>query len=120
MEIALGLKNPELLVKDSRVEKVFYQLQSLISFPDSTKFAAYVQEPSPKESRRLAIFMITSDHPNDKGRSVISFNAVDYDRWVEIEKSYRHYANFTDPIRPIFAQTLRRHMQQVKNLEELN
>lgn len=120
MQIALGIKNPDLLVPNERVEKVFYQLQSLQDIPSSTKFAAYVQEPTEREPQRLAIFLITSDHPNDSSRSVISFNAVEYSRWVEIEKSYRHYAGLADPIRPIFAQTLRRHMQQVKNLMELS
>lgn len=120
MQVALGLKNPELLVPNSRVEKVFYQLQTLSNIPSSTKFAAYIQEPSENEPQRLAIFLITSDHPNDSSRSVISFNAIEYSKWVEIEKSYRHYAGMSDPIRPIFAQTLHRHMQQVKNLSELS
>ena len=120
VQVALGLKNPELLVTNERVEKVFYQLQQMVKFPDSTQFVAYIQEPSKQEPNRLAIFMVTSPHPKDNARSVISFNAVEYEQWREIEQSYRHYAGMSDPIRPIFAQTLRRHLQQVKNLEELN
>lgn len=119
MQLAIGLSNPEPLVKEERVEKVFYQLQQINTYPNGTQFVAYIQEPSDREPKRWAIFMIRSEHPRDRLKSIYTFNPIDYETWVEIEKSYRHYAAMSDPIRPIFAGTLRRHMEQVRNLKEL-
>ena len=119
MKLAIGLENPEPLVKEARIEKVFYQLQQINSYPNGTMFAAYIQEPSDEEPRRYAIFMIRSEHPKDITKSIYTFNPIDYETWTEIERSYRHYAGLSDPIRPIFAGTLRRHMDQIRNLKEL-
>jgi hypothetical protein len=119
MKLAIGLKNPEPLVKEERVEKVFYQLQMVTTFPNDTTFTAYIQEPSDEEPRRLAVFLVTSEHPRDRLKKVYTFNPIEYETWREIEKSYRHYAGLSDPIRPIFAGTLRRHLEKVRNLKEL-
>lgn len=119
MKLAIGLSNPDPLVKEARIEKVFYQLQQVNTYPNGTQFAAYVQEPSDEEPRRLAVFMVRSEHPKDTKKSIYTFNPIDYDTWREIEAQHRHYAGLSDPIRPIFAGTLRRHLNQVKNLKEL-
>ena len=119
VKLALGIKNPDPLVKEERIEKCFYQLQQINTYPNGTQFAAYIQDPSDEEPKRLAVFMIRSEHPKNPLKSVITFNPIEYDTWVEIEKSYRHYAGLSDPIRPIFAGTLRRHMEQITNLKEL-
>lgn len=119
MKLALGLVSPELLVKDERVEKVFYSLQQMIKLPDGTSFVAYIQEPTDEEPTRLAVFMVTSAHPKYKGRSLITVTSIKYDDWRRVESSYRHYAGLSDPIRPIFAGTLRRHMVQYNNIKEL-
>lgn len=119
-QVALGLSNPEPLVPDKRVERVFYQLQAVSFFPLNTKFATYIQEPTEKEPRRLAVFMVETPHPKNKKKSLITVNPIDYETWVEIEKSYRHYANLSDPIRPIFAGTFKRHMKHWKNLNEVS
>lgn len=120
LKVALGLSNPEPLVKAERVERVFYQLQQVIDYPDRMKFAAYIQEPTDEEPDRLAIFLVTSVHPRNKERTLITITPIKHDVWREIEQSYRHYANLSDPIRPIFAGTVRRHMAQYRNLKEVN
>ena len=114
----------EALVKDDRVERVFYQLQKLRDFPPGTEFATVLQEPTEREPRRLAVFTVISDHPRQTKRAItpkqiITATAMTYERWVEQEKRHRHYAGLSDPIRPIFAGLLRRHLKHYNNLREL-
>lgn len=121
--IALG-KDAEPLVDDLRVERVFWQLQRLTDFEKGTEFATFIQEPNENESRRLAVFMVTSDHPRKNARAltenpkIITMTAMPYETWKEANKTYRHYANLTDPIRPIFAGVLRRHLAHLRSLKE--
>lgn len=126
-QIALGRQHEE-LVSDARVERVFYALQKLKEFPENTQFATFVQEPNEKEKRRLAGFVITTPHPRKDKRAmvrpnIVTMSAMPYERWQEMERQHRHYAGLTDPIRPIFAGLLRRHLkhfEQVKqNVEEM-
>lgn len=123
-EVALG-KGGENVVTDARVERVFWQLQKLRNLPDGTEFATVVQEPNEKEKRRLAIFLVLSPHPKRSARAltahnVVTLTAMPYERWQEMEKMHRHYAGLSDPIRPIFAGILRRHLKHYKNLKELD
>lgn len=123
-EIALGGEG-EPLVGDARVERVFWQLQKLRDFPDGTQFLTLIQEPNTKEPRRLAIFLVLSPHPKRNARAitphnVITMTAMPYERWKEMEANHRHYAGLTDPIRPIFAGILRRHLKHYNNLKELD
>lgn len=119
VRLAVGLSNPESLVKEDRIERVFYQLQQMNAYPNGTQFTAYIQDPTDEEPRRYAIFMIRSEHPRDVMKSIYTFNPIEYETWKELERSYRHYAGLSDPIRPIFAGTLRRHLDQVRNLKDL-
>jgi hypothetical protein len=121
-QIALG-KESEPLVADLRVERVFWHLQRLTDFAEGTEFATFIQEPSAREPRRLAVFMVLSEHPRKDPRAltvpkIITATAMTYDQWKEQDKTYRHYANLTDPIRPIFAGVLRRHLAHLKSLNE--
>lgn len=123
-EVALGSKMDP-LIGDNRVEAVFCQLQKLKTFPDDTAFTTAIAEPNDKEPRRLALFVVTSKHPRQNKRAIsaqqlITVTAMPYEKWVEKEKEYRHYAGLSDPIRPIFAGLLRRHINHYNNLRELN
>lgn len=121
--VALGAKDVEPLVPDRRVEKVFYQLQQFRNLPDDTHFATYIQEPSEKEPRRLAIFAVVTPHPRKEKRAatrpnVVTLSAMPYERFAEMEKMHRHYAGLSDPIRPIFAGVLRRHLKHYETLKQ--
>lgn len=125
--VGIGAKDSEILVKNERVERVFYQLQKLKDFPEDTQFVTFIQEPSEKEPRRLAVFAVITPHPKKDIRAVarpqiITMTAMPYERWVEMEKQHRHYAGLSDPVRPIFAGVLRRHLnkynQIVQNIQE--
>lgn len=118
MEIAIG-NFGEPLVPDSRLERVFYLLQRLVKFPDDCQFVTQLQEPSPNEQRPLAVFMVTSPHPRQKGQKLITAAAVAYSQWKELEREHRHYAGLADPLRPIFAGLLRQHLTARENLEAL-
>lgn len=123
-EIALTT-NGEPLVSDARLEKVFYQFQQFREYPQGTAFATFIQEPNEKEKRRLAVFMVVSDHPRKVPRAitprqVITMSAMPLERWREQEKQHKHYAKMVDPIRPIFAGLLRRHMKHYDGLKDLD
>lgn len=120
--VALGQSN-EPLVSDARVERVFYQLQKLVNFPEDTQFATFIQEPSQKESRRLAVFTVVTPHPSKDKRAamrpnVVTLSAIPYSKWREMEKKHRHYAGLSDPLRPILAGLLRRHLQHYAQLKQ--
>lgn len=121
-KIALGQEG-EPLVPDSRIERVFYGLQKLVDFPEDTQFATIIQEPNEKESRRLAVFLIMTPHPRKDKRAavrpnVVTMSALPYERWKDQEQNHRHYAGLTDPLRPIFAGLLRRHLRHYKQLKQ--
>lgn len=123
-EVALG-KAGDAVVSNERVERVFYQLQKLRAFPDDTQFLTVIQEPTEKEQRRLAVFLIMSPHPKRDKRAitphnVVTLTAMPLERWREMEKDHRHYAGLTDPVRPVFAGILRRHLKHYQNLKELD
>lgn len=126
-QVSLGGKDSEPVVPDRRVEKVFYQLQSKVKLPDDTQFATFVQEPNSREDTRLAVFLVMTPHPRKNLRAVqrpniVTVTAIPLSRFKELEAQHRHYAGLTDPIRPIFAGVLRRHLkhyEQIKqNIEE--
>jgi hypothetical protein len=128
-EIALG-QSAEPLVSDSRLEKIFYTMQKVVTWklPDDTFFATFIQEPNEREKVRQAVFLVTSPHPRRKTEAmrraktepkVVTLSSMPFERWREMEKEHKHYAFLTDPLRPIFAGILRRHLAHMKNLEEL-
>ena len=87
-EIALGA-DAEPLVKDSRLEPIFYQFQRYTDFPDGTRFVTFVQEPNIKEKRRLAVFMVISAHPRQNKRAItpkdlITMSSMPYEKWREM------------------------------------
>jgi hypothetical protein len=118
MQVAVGIDG-ETLVKDDRLEKVFYTLQRLVKYPDGLQFRTQMQEPSEQEKRRLAVFMVLSPHPRQKNERLITMAATTYENWQETNRQYRHYAGLADPLRPIFAGLLRQHLMQRENLEAL-
>ena len=118
MQVALGVYG-EPLVKDERLGQVFYTLQRLVDYPDGLQFLTQMQEPSPNEQTRLAVFMVLSPHPRQKEERLITAAATTYAQWQEINREYRHYAGLADPLRPIFAGLLRQHLQHRENLEAL-
>lgn len=130
--VALGPKG-EKLVSDNRLERVFYHLQKLVNFPTGLEFATQLQEPleaGGNTQGRLAVFFITSPHPRYKAykknsvlggpEQLISIAQMPYEKWQEADRTFRHYANMTDPIRSIFAGLLRRHLAKFHALDELN
>lgn len=119
--------NPEAeaLVNDARMEKVFYGLQRLVEYPAGLSMVATIQEPTDRTPERHAVFMVISPHPKKNKRAltdpnIITVTAMTFTRWQEMNFQHRHYAGLSDPLRPVMAGVLRRHMQQIKNLEELN
>ena len=119
------------LVTDERLERVFYKLQSLRDFPDGIEFATKRQEPIEDigDGRRqgaVAVFIVTSPHPSRgrgrvlSARKLISVASMPYERWLDAERTYRHYAGMTDPLRPIFAGLLRQHLTKRENLEAID
>jgi len=117
------------LVHDVRLERVFYQLQRLVKFDDFIEFATQLQEPVEGEGGgsqgAIAVFMVISPHPRKNKlalspHQLISVAQMPYENWVEADKEFRHYANLTDPLRPIFAGLLRQHLQKREALQELN
>lgn len=124
-QIGLGaLEEP--LVENSRLERIFYSMQQLVTMPDGTEFATFIQDPNEREETRMAVFLVTSPHPRANTPAMkrakipprlVTVSAMPHDRWREMEKDHRHYAFLTDPLRPIFAGLLRRHMSHIKNME---
>lgn len=121
----------EPLVPDYRLEKVFFLLQKLAAFPDGLQFLTQRQEPLKHDDSNfaqeaLALFFVKSPHPSaskivtSTPAMLISLANMPYSQWEEANKAYRHYANLTDPLRPIFAGLLRRHLDHRKNLMEIN
>lgn len=118
------------LVEDARLERVFYLLQRLVSFPDGLGFVAKRQEPLERNEDNpaqpaQAVFVITSPHPKANAARVlsphqlVSIASMPYSRWVEANKEYKHYAGLTDPLRPIFAGLLKRHLEKHENLKAI-
>jgi hypothetical protein len=122
-QVAVGAKDTEALVSNRRVERVFFGLQKVVTFPEDTQFATYIQEPSEKEPRRLAVFLVMTPHPRKDKRAVarpnvVTMSAMPYEQFQEMEMQHRHYAGLSDPIRPIFAGVLRRHLKHYKTLKQ--
>jgi len=120
----------EPLVSDKRLEQVFDRLTKLADKPPEglsflTKRQDEKQAPDGTTQGALAVFIVTSPHPSQDKRLVItpsmliSIATMPYQQWVEANKEYRHYANLTDPLRPIFAGLLRQHLTHRENLESL-
>lgn len=128
VKVALG-KYGEPLVKDARLEKVFYQLQRLVKFPEGMQFTTQRQEPIESKNDEipdqpaLAVFIVTSPHPKagKKGYPplITTVSQMRFTKWVEANKEYRHYAFLTDPLRPIFAGLVRQHLERYNNLKDI-
>lgn len=118
----------EPLVKDERVQKILWALGRLVELPEQIEFATQRQEPvevDGKTQPAVAIFYVISPHPK-KGEvrvttpsKLVSIATMPFSQWVTANKEYRHYANLTDPLRPIFAGLLRQHLNHRQNLVEL-
>jgi len=127
--VALG-KYGDALVSNQRLERVFFNLQKLVTFPAGLEFATQLQEPLEKgevSQGRIAVFYITSPHPRygkykvvGGPEKLVSVAQMPFAKWKEADRTFRHYANMTDPIRPIFAGLLRRHLEKYHALDELN
>lgn len=127
------LADSETLVSDARLEKVFNILSRLVGarIPDNMGFRTQRQEPVENvdglgtTQPAMAVFIIQSPHPGAKKNRIItpalltSVATLPWDQWIEANKEYRHYANLTDPLRPIFAGLLREHLNHRENLESL-
>lgn len=127
------LADSDTLVSDERLGKVFNVLSRLVGarIPDGLGFRTQRQEPVENADGMghtqpaMAVFIIQSPHPGAKKNRVIvpalltSVATCPWDQWVEANKEYRHYANLTDPLRPIFAGLLREHLSHRENLEAL-
>jgi hypothetical protein len=114
------------LVRDGRVQKVLWALSRLVEVPEGLEFLTVRQDPveiDGKMQPAIAIFYVISPHPLDgkivtKG-PLISIATMPFQKWVTANKEYRHYANLSDPLRPIFAGLLRQHLAHRKSLEEM-
>ena len=126
-KIQLGSEG-ESLVRDHRLQKVFWALGRLVEMPENMEFLTQRQEPVEVDGAMqdaVAIFYVISPHPSHNNSKVItpakliSVATMPYEQWASANQEYRHYAGLADPLRPIFAGLLRQHMTHRKNLEEL-
>lgn len=131
-KVALGQSNTEPVVHNVRLDRVYVHLSRLVKFPDELHFATQIQEAIPPKAGDdpgqppLAVFYVTSPHPKagskpyPAGHLLFSVAAMPLSQWHEADKEFRHFAKLSDPLRPIFAGLVRKHLAARMSMEELD
>lgn len=120
------LASYEQLIPDERLQRTLNKV--LGDAAEGFDFVSFIQAATTRQARNglvvpvapMAVFMVMSADPKRPGSKIGTTGTVSLANWRDAQREYEHYAGRGDPLENILRILLTKHVDTIKNLQELN